>query len=60
MTDSHMYYSFFFREDNFSEILRLFYDAEVEFIRDAGHWVHFEQPTLFTECVNKWLLKTQL
>ena len=29
--------------------------AEVELIRDAGHWVHFDQPTLFINCVNKFL-----
>lgn len=38
-----------------AEIERLFPHGEVEAIPDAGHWLHAEQPALFTEAVRTFL-----
>ncbi|WP_421876155.1 alpha/beta fold hydrolase [Pacificispira sp.] len=38
-----------------AEIERLFPYGEIEAIPDAGHWLHAEQPALFTEAVRTFL-----
>ncbi len=36
---------------------RFFPNAIIETIRDAGHWVHSEQPELFLNLINSFLMK---
>ena len=38
-----------------AEIDRLFPDSEIEAIPNAGHWLHAEQPALFTQAVREFL-----
>eukprot|EP00795_Rhopilema_esculentum_P001648 gene1648-16115_t len=37
------------------DIHRLFPTAEIEYINDAGHWVHSDQPKIFLDSVVKFL-----
>ena len=37
------------------EMLKLFPNAEIQEIKDAGHWAHAEQPELFQSMVYKFL-----
>ena len=55
-----LFVCFFFSKDVFPEIMRLFSNVNVEVIPDAGHWVHFEQPSLFMDCVNRYFSQTEL
>lgn len=37
--------------NNYPEIKRLFPDAEIQHIPDAGHWVHADQPQEFITAI---------
>ena len=43
--------------EDFSSILRIYPQAVIDEIPDAGHWVHAEQPQLFMEALEKFLEK---
>nr|XP_008122836.1 PREDICTED: protein ABHD11 [Anolis carolinensis] len=41
--------------EDFPEIERLFPEAEIEYVPDAGHWVHADQPQHFVDAVCRFL-----
>lgn len=43
--------------EDFSSIRRIYPEAEIVQIRDAGHWLHAEQPQLFLETVWNFIRK---
>lgn len=43
--------------EDFSPIRRIYPDAEISEISDAGHWLHAEQPQLFMEALTNFLKK---
>lgn len=40
-----------------AEVRRLFPQAELAEIADAGHWLHVEQPAAFAESLRQWLAR---
>jgi len=43
-------------DNDWSEIKKMFPEATLVTIPDAGHWVQAEQPALFLEAVSEWLI----
>ncbi|XP_063002817.1 sn-1-specific diacylglycerol lipase ABHD11 [Elgaria multicarinata webbii] len=41
--------------DDYPEIERLFPEAEIQYVPDAGHWVHADQPHQFTAAICSFL-----
>ena len=41
----------YIKEDQFEECKKIFPDAELAIIENAGHWVHADQPLALLECV---------
>ncbi|XP_069470929.1 sn-1-specific diacylglycerol lipase ABHD11 [Ambystoma mexicanum] len=42
--------------EDYPEIERLFPEADIQYIEDAGHWVHSDQPPLFITAICNFLL----
>uniref|UniRef100_A0A8D0G8F5 sn-1-specific diacylglycerol lipase ABHD11 n=1 Tax=Sphenodon punctatus TaxID=8508 RepID=A0A8D0G8F5_SPHPU len=40
---------------DYAEIERLFPEAEIEYVPNAGHWVHVDQPQIFTDAICRFL-----
>lgn len=45
----------YIQQSDLEDIERFFTDSEVEFIADAGHWLHAEQPAAVVEEIEKFL-----
>lgn len=41
--------------EDYPEIERLFPEAEVQYVPDAGHWVHADQPQQFLAALGNFL-----
>lgn len=50
--------SAYIRKSDEPEIHRLFPQAEIQYIKGAGHWIHAEKPQDFYIAVNRFLEKT--
>lgn len=45
----------YIRQEDFSLIRRIYPEAAISVIPDAGHWLHAEQPALFMETLEKFI-----
>jgi len=51
-------HSDYVRPDSRAGIVRLFPKARLEHIRDAGHWVHADEPEALLHALHRWLGET--
>ena len=47
--------SHYIKEEHHHEIFRLFPNADIQEIKNAGHWLHADQPGLFVEKVAEFI-----
>ncbi|WP_149244565.1 alpha/beta fold hydrolase [Dyadobacter sp. 32] len=47
----------YIQDDDWEDIRKIFPNAELETIANAGHWIHAEQPQAFTKCLVAFLKK---